>query len=401
VGSDDGGQLTEALRKRAYSAVLFDEVEKAHPRVFDILLQVFDEGHLSDATGRRVNCRNGIFFMTSNLGADVLYKRIEEGRHRRAAKSSMDALLKDTSKFASASAAGGGRGASASKKSGSSKDKKAVKETVRVIHSLDDFRECARQAGSRLMLVDFCASWCGPCERVAPAFDALAESQLGNVVYARADIDKCDVLAATAGVTSVPTFVLFREGTAVDSVVGADMALVERLVRVNSDDNDKPVAKKATTSTTTTTKTSSSSSLSSSSLDVDQEVDLDREELEQLLLPQVRKFFRAEFVERLDAVVPFLPLGGKVLKKIVEIQLRRVAKTQAFVARSLSLDWDESLLVHICTDGFDPRFGARQLKRKVQQDCVNVLSRVIVQPNMKGKTLLLSFVDGAITCSVK
>jgi ATP-dependent Clp protease ATP-binding subunit ClpC len=72
VGFDEGGQLTEAVRRKDYAVVLLDEVEKAHPEVFNILLQILEDGHLSDAKGRRVDFRNCIIIMTSNLGAKQL-----------------------------------------------------------------------------------------------------------------------------------------------------------------------------------------------------------------------------------------------------------------------------------------------------------------------------------------
>jgi ATP-dependent Clp protease ATP-binding subunit ClpB len=72
VGYDEGGQLTEAVRRRPYSVVLLDEVEKAHPEVFDILLQVFDDGRLTDGQGRTVDFRNTLLIMTSNLGSHFL-----------------------------------------------------------------------------------------------------------------------------------------------------------------------------------------------------------------------------------------------------------------------------------------------------------------------------------------
>ena len=72
IGYDEGGQLTEAVRRKGYSAVLLDEIEKAHPDVFNILLQIFDDGHLTDARGRRVDFRNTIIIMTSNIGAELI-----------------------------------------------------------------------------------------------------------------------------------------------------------------------------------------------------------------------------------------------------------------------------------------------------------------------------------------
>lgn len=90
VGYEEGGQLTEAVRRKSYCCILLDEIEKAHPDVFNILLQIFDDGHLTDAKGRRVDFRNSIIVMTSNIGAELIRKgsnigftsRIDEVRTR-------------------------------------------------------------------------------------------------------------------------------------------------------------------------------------------------------------------------------------------------------------------------------------------------------------------------------
>jgi ATP-dependent Clp protease ATP-binding subunit ClpC len=74
VGYEEGGQLTEAVRRKSYCCILLDEIEKAHPDVFNILLQIFDDGHLTDAKGRRVDFRNSIIIMTSNVGAELIRK---------------------------------------------------------------------------------------------------------------------------------------------------------------------------------------------------------------------------------------------------------------------------------------------------------------------------------------
>lgn len=74
VGYEEGGQLTEMIRRRPYSVILFDEIEKAHPQMFNILLQILDDGRLTDAKGRAVNFKNTVIIMTSNIGSDVIYK---------------------------------------------------------------------------------------------------------------------------------------------------------------------------------------------------------------------------------------------------------------------------------------------------------------------------------------
>ena len=85
VGHEEGGQLTEKLRRSPYAVVLFDEVEKAHPDLFNVLLQVFEDGVLTDAQGQTVDCKHAIFIMTSNLGARVIQKRSSMGFQANAA----------------------------------------------------------------------------------------------------------------------------------------------------------------------------------------------------------------------------------------------------------------------------------------------------------------------------
>ena len=103
VGYDEGGQLTEAVRRKPYSVVLFDEVEKAHPDVFNILLQILDDGRITDSQGRTVDFKNTVIILTSNLGSDIILNDLEQRRANGSnelsdeAKHQIDALLK--SKF--------------------------------------------------------------------------------------------------------------------------------------------------------------------------------------------------------------------------------------------------------------------------------------------------------------
>jgi ATP-dependent Clp protease ATP-binding subunit ClpB len=82
IGYDEGGQLTEAVRHKPYSVVLLDEIEKAHPDLFNLLLQVLDEGRLTDNKGRTVNFRNVIIIMTSNLGSEIIRDRMEKWKNK-------------------------------------------------------------------------------------------------------------------------------------------------------------------------------------------------------------------------------------------------------------------------------------------------------------------------------
>jgi len=185
VGYEEGGQLSEAIRRRPYAVVLLDEIEKAHPDVFNMLLQIFDEGRLTDSKGRRINCKNAIFIMTSNLGSEQLIKAI-------------------------------------------SKSGRLSKENV-------------------LSVVD----------------------------------------------------------------------------------------------------------------------------------PILRSHFRPEFLNRIDEILPFLPLREEDMAKIVEIQLSYVAKRMQ--ERYMHLSWDEDIVYYLAKEGYDPGFGARPLKRLIQHEIIAMLSKAILE----------------------
>ena len=186
VGYDEGGQLTEALRRRPYSVVLLDEIEKAHHDVLNILLQLFDDGRLTDSKGRTVNCKNALFVMTSNLGSDLLLQQME---------------------------------------------------------------------------------------------------------HSRAHLSK-EVMMTT-------------------------------------------------------------------------------------LEPVLKSHFRPEFLNRLDDILPFLPLHKDEMAKIVVVQLNHLAKRLA--ERQISLEWSDGAVQHLAEEGYDPFFGARPLKRFIQQEVANPLAQSLLQ----------------------
>lgn len=186
VGYEEGGQLTETLRRRPYSVVLFDEIEKAHHDVFNILLQMFDDGRITDSKGRNVNCRHALFIMTSNLGSEQLLSHIQ------------------------------------------------------------------------------------------------------------------------------------NEGS-----------------------------------------------------------DLSKEGVLKIVDPVIKGHFRPEFINRLDEILPFLPLQKKDMEKIVLIQLERVKKR--LDERDIFLSWSPEVVAHLAQTGYDPYFGARPLKRLIQQAVVNQLSQAVLK----------------------
>ncbi|MEX2716311.1 MAG: AAA family ATPase, partial [Candidatus Sigynarchaeota archaeon] len=93
VGYDEGGFLTEAVRKRPYSVVLFDEIEKAHQDVFNVLLQILDDGRLTDGHGKTVDFKNTIIIMTSNIGSDLILESMERGKDGQLDPGTINTLL--------------------------------------------------------------------------------------------------------------------------------------------------------------------------------------------------------------------------------------------------------------------------------------------------------------------
>lgn len=208
VGYDEGGQLTEALRRRPYAVVLLDEIEKAHPDVFNILLQIFDDGRITDSKGRTVNCKNALFIMTSNLGSEVLLQKMEH-THTRLSK---------------------------------------------------------------------------------------------------------EVIMST-------------------------------------------------------------------------------------LDPIIKAHFRPEFINRLDDILPFLPLQKSDMEKIVLIQLKHLE--QRLKDRQITLKWTQALVDYLAEEGYDPFFGARPLKRLIQHRVVNMLATAILEGEIPtNSTIELEYLDEKISYEV-
>jgi len=185
VGYEEGGQLSETLRRRPYAVVLLDEIEKAHPDVFNILLQIFDDGRLTDSKGRTVNCRNVLFIMTSNLGSEQLMHSLSQGKS------------------------------------------------------------------------------------------------------------------------------------------------------------------------------------------------LNKEEVLRIVEPVLKGHFRPEFLNRLDEILPFLPLQPQHMAQIVQIQMACVARRMT--ERHMTLTWSPDVVEYLAKEGYDPAFGARPLKRLIQHEVVNMLSKAVLE----------------------
>ena len=101
---------------------------------------------------------------------------------------------------------------------------------VRQLQDRDDWAAVQAEAGEKLLVVDFTASWCGPCQRIAPAYAAIADEYAGKALFVKIDVDVLGELAAELGVTSMPTFLFFRSGLVIDTMRGANEAGLRALV---------------------------------------------------------------------------------------------------------------------------------------------------------------------------
>lgn len=98
IGHDEGGQLTEAVRRRPYSVLLFDEVEKAHPEVFNLLLQMLDDGRLTDSKGRTVDFKNTVIIMTSNIGSELIMQKMQQAQNHQNDEAQKEHIIEDLKK---------------------------------------------------------------------------------------------------------------------------------------------------------------------------------------------------------------------------------------------------------------------------------------------------------------
>ena len=273
VGYEEGGQLTEAVRRKPYSVVLFDEIEKAHPDVFNTLLQILDDGRLTDAQGRTVNFRNTVVIMTSNIGSLYLLDGLsddggeirEDARERVMAElrghfrpeflNRVDEIvlfkpltLEEIEQIVDLQIADvGSRLADRRLELELSDAARALiadegYDPVYGARPLRRFiqREVETRIGRALLAgedrdgatitvdadgdelgVDFWAPWCGPCRAVSPAVEAIGREHAGRLKVVKLNIDNAPEIAARYQVQGIPLLVLHQDGRELDRLVGA------------------------------------------------------------------------------------------------------------------------------------------------------------------------------------
>lgn len=273
VGYEEGGKLTEAVRRKPYSVVLFDEVEKAHPDIFNILLQILDDGRLTDNKGRTISFKNTVVICTSNIGTQLIQDKLLKKAQQTDSTRQESVEMKEV-------------------RAGSQSDKKSPKidEPTTEFTGMEQTDVAPQYRGAQ------------------PHFDE-AELQIGYQY---------------------------------EDEVGSDMSAGAYT------------------------------------------------ELKDLVMGELRKFFRAELINRFDEVIVFEPLQFKHMKKIVELQLKALAKL--LEEQNLGLTITDAAKEQIVIAGFDPVYGARPLRRAIQKLLENPISEMIIAKKAQdGDIIIVDF----------
>lgn len=272
VGYEEGGKLTEAVRRKPYSVVLFDEVEKAHPDIFNILLQILDDGRLTDNKGRTISFKNTVIICTSNIGTQMIQDKL------------LEKMNKDGSRREEKVSP-----ASASFKVGEQSDKKTI------------LHEEQNREYTGMKKADVAASY-----QDAPAHFEEPELPVGFEY---------------------------------EDEAGGDMSLSQYT------------------------------------------------ELKDMVMGELRKFFRPELINRFDEVIVFEPLQLKHMKKIVELQFKTL--TKLLEEQNLGLTITDAAKEQVVTAGFDPVYGARPLRRAIQKLLENPISEMIIAKKAQDGDIIL------------
>ena len=274
VGYEEGGQLTEAVRRKPYSVVLFDEIEKAHPDVFNILLQVLDDGRLTDGKGRTVNFKNTILIMTSNVGSDIIQEYMSKMKDLTTINLSDE---KSNAQDAKAETDNDGSSAQA-EDSGSSAQANTPSYNARESNS----------------------------DSSAKASDKYAEQAISNA-YNEQLLDEC------------------KEKV---------LALMKRTVR-------------------------------------------------------------PEFLNRIDEIIMFRPLGKTEIRGILKLQIAQAEKL--LEGQNIRLRFTEEALNYLTNKGFDISYGARPIKRVLQKEVINTVAKAMIAGKVvKGSTVTIDYLDGGL-----
>lgn len=440
VGYEEGGKLTEAVRRRPYSVVLFDEVEKAHPDIFNILLQILDDGRLTDNKGRTISFKNTVVICTSNLGSKIIQEEL-----LKSGKSEVE----EPKAISTYTFSPTGR------------------EILTIGNKYFERGKTKKQWEERFLLDFFAGQKIDSKEKIsfpihgfethAIAYDGEEIITVGGDVYYRS--------STTAKIWQKTTLVdLFKDYMVANALVDVpeeQLPTVRLKTHAFSPDGWEIITykdrlwrrkegQKTWETLTLSDYFSQSNGENSKNLpvnywdihtfspegkeiiivgqslywrmindnkwermnlkdyfgedfplekEIEEKRKLEKELsgkkyglLKEKLMNEVLKFFRPELVNRFDEVVMFEPLAYQHMIKIVELQLKNLAKL--LEEQEIGFSYTDKALREIARVGFDPIFGARPLKRAIQKLIENPLSTMIIKNELKSSDQVLVDFDG-------
>ena len=361
VGYEEGGQLTEAVRRKPYSVVLFDEIEKAHPDVFNVLLQVLDDGRITDSQGRTVDFKNTILIMTSNIGSPYLLDGIDEnGEIKPEAQSQvMDDLR------------GHFRPEFLNRLDEIIMFKPLTKSNIGKIVDLMVGELDKRLADQELSL-----------ELTDAAKNQVIENGY-NPVYGARPLKRY--------------LQKYVETLAARKILSGDVHAGDTLVL---DDGRITDSQGRTVDFKNTILIMTSNIGSPYLLDgIDENGEI-KPEAQSQVMDDLRGHFRPEFLNRLDEIIMFKPLTKSNIGKIVDLMVGELDKRLA--DQELSLELTDTAKDQVIENGYDPVYGARPLKRYLQKYVETLAARKILSGDVHaGDTLVLDVQNGEFIVTVK
>lgn len=344
VGYEEGGQLTEAVRTKPYSIVLFDEIEKAHPDVFNIMLQLLEDGRLTDNKGNTISFKNTVIICTSNIGSDIIREKLQD--------SGATAVTVD-----------GGANA--------------------------QNPQAAQTPGT-------------PQAPGQPVASGVTDPS-AQVVQQPGQVPTPSTTTPQPGVPVDPTAPVQTPQTPAGNPMDPNQQAVQNLMNaqiqqanqtaVDSNAQPQQTNQQINNPATTPVTPPQTGGAASQSIVADPAASGDYKKLAAILMEQLTKHFRPELINRFDEVVVFEPLTRDNMEQIAKLNVESTKKMLA--EQNVDLQISSSALTQLAKEGYDPAYGARPLRRLIQRSIENPIAIYLIDGSLKGGDTVLVDYDSS------
>ena len=358
VGHEQGGQLTEAVRRRPYSVILLDEIEKAHTAVFNVFLQLFDDGRLTDGQGRVVDFRSTIIILTSNLGGDILHTIAEREAGSADAQAAQEqrsgAMQGDTNTNAQPHTRARTQTQANTSTPHTSEQTAQTQASTQTQANMSTARTSEQtaqtQASTQTRTNEQTAQTQASAQTRANEQTAQASTQT------RTNEQTAGVNEQTAGVSNQ-----------------AAQARTNEQTQASTQTRTQTRTNEQTQASTQAQVQASASTSAEGQQDTDARVHADaRTQIDTIL----RMHFKPEFLNRIDDTIIFHTLTKEHMRKIVRLELNALQKR--LHEQSIAITINDAAVEFIIEKGYNPAFGARPLKRAIVTHIENALARALL-----------------------